>query len=117
MGSLQTTISDLTFSDQQGKDVTEVVLQELKEKCPHVLDMVASSKLFQTESRGSGTEAMASQYSAPFWGSLPLNNMLLKCCEEGKPFVDECPESPAATVLKSFAERLTKALPVEMGSS
>ena len=116
MGSLQTKLSDLAFSDGQGVDVTNEVLKELKEKCPHLLDMVATSKLFQTKAI-SGTENMAMQYSAPFWGSLPLDKSLLRCCEEGKSFVDECPESPAAKVLKQFAEKLTEALPVEMGTS
>lgn len=116
MGSLQTKLSDLTFSDGQGMDATDAVLKELKEKCPHLLGMIATTKLFQTKTI-SGTESMANQYSAPFWGSLPLDKSLLSCCEEGKSFVDECPESPAAKVLKGFAEKLTKALPVEMGTN
>jgi len=117
MGSLQTTLSQLTFANGQGEDQTESVLKELKEKCPHLLDLVATSNLFQTESGSSGTKNMATQYSVPYWGSLPLNNSLLKCCEEGKAFAEECPDVPAAKVLKSFADKLTKALPVEMGTN
>ena len=122
MGSIQTSLSQMTFLDQEGKDSTESVLQELKEKCPHILDMVATSDLFRTNSSSSstedstsGSEIMAQQYSVPFWGKLPCDSKLLKCCEEGKSFVEACPNSPAAKIMNQFAERLVKALPVEMG--
>lgn len=116
MGSLQTTLANLTFADKEGADVTESVLAELKEKCPHLLEMVATSKLFQTDSGSSGTQKMADQFDVPFWGSLPLDNKLLKACEEGKAFVESNPESPAAKMLSGFVEKLTTKLPVEMGS-
>lgn len=116
MGSMQTSLSQMTFLDKEGKDSTNSVLQELKEKCPHVLDMVATTNLFRTSSE-SGSEKMAQQYSVPFWGNLPCDSELLKCCEEGKSFVEECPNSPAAKIMNGFAERLVKALPVEMGEN
>lgn len=114
MGSLQTAISQLTFMDDEGVDKTESVLKELKEKCPHLLDMVATSNLFQTEPGSSGTMKMATQYNVEYWGSLPLSNKLLKCCEEGKAFIEECPDVPAAKILKGFVDRITKACPVDM---
>ena len=125
MGSLQTTLSKLTFLDREsGVDKTEFVLKELQEKCPHLLDMVATTDLFRINSNKltsnggglSGAELMAEQYSVPFWGSLPLDADLLKCCDEGKSVVDVCPEAIVSKTLKSFTERLTKALPVEMGN-
>ncbi|CAB9529980.1 Cytosolic Fe-S cluster assembly factor [Seminavis robusta] len=121
MGSLQTTISKLTFRDpKSGDDKTEDVLKQLQEKCPELLDMVASADLFRVvdnnpQSTKKGAEQMAEQYNVPFWGSLPLDTDLLKCCEQGKPVVEECPNSIASKTLTGFVQRLTKALPVEMG--
>ena len=60
---------------------------------------------------------MAEQYQIPFWGSLPLDSLLLQCCEEGKCFVDAHPTAPAAQALTEFAARITKAFPVEMGQA
>ena len=99
--------------DRDGTDATEAVLKELKEKCPHILDMVTTSSLFKGNDQ-NGAQTMATQYSVPYWGTLPLDSVLLKCCEEGKAFVDVCPESPVAKILTGFANRLTKALPVEL---
>ena len=113
MGFIHTSLSQMTFLDQQGKDATENVLKELNEKCPHIMDMVATSNLFRTNSE-SGAEKMATQYSVSYWGNLPLDNALLKCCEEGKAFVDVCPTSPVAKILTGFADRLVKTLPVNM---
>lgn len=114
MGSFHTSLEQMTFLDEKGTDTTATVLKELKEKCPHLLDMVATSKLFQTKKQ-NGAEAMAAQYSVPYWGNLPLDAKLLESCEEGKAFVDACPTSPAAKILKGFANRLVKTLPVDMG--
>jgi len=114
MGSFQSSLSAMSFFDKEGKDETESVMKELKEKCPHVLDMFATSRLFQGNAQ-NGTQDMAAQYSVPYWGTLPLDSALLKACEEGKAFVTACPSSPAAKILTGFAERLTKGLPVDMG--
>jgi hypothetical protein len=121
MGSLQTTLSKLTFLDASGDDKTEFVIKELQEKCPHLLDMVATTDLFRVKNSDKptngglkGAELMAEQYSVPYWGSLPLDADLLKCCEEGKSVVDVCPESIVSKTLTNFSERLTKALPVDM---
>jgi NUBPL iron-transfer P-loop NTPase len=124
MGSLQTTLSKLTFLDESGDDKTEFVIKELQEKCPHLLNMVATTDLFRIKNNDKttnggglkGAELMAQQYSVPYWGSLPLDADLLKCCEEGKSVVDVFPESIVSKTLTSFSERLTKALPVDMES-
>jgi hypothetical protein len=114
MGSFQTPISMMQFYDRQGSDATESVIKELKEKCPQILEMVGECSLFKTT--GQGALGMATQYNVPFWGNLPLDSALLKSCEEGKAFVDACPNLPAAKTLTDFASRLTKACPVDMSS-
>lgn len=115
MGSFQSTLSKMSFFDKDGKDETENIMKELKEKCPQVLDMFATSDLFQGN-LASGAQDMATQHSIPYWGKLPLDTELLKACEEGKAFVQVAPASPAAKIMNGFAERITKGLPVDMGS-
>lgn len=56
---------------------------------------------------------MAEQYGVPYWGELPMDSDLLKACDEGKCFVDTCPESLAAKALNGFVDRIVKSLPVE----
>ena len=114
MGSMQTSLSEMKYIDSQGHDATERVLKELKEKCPSLLDVVATSPLFRTNDH-SGAADMATHYSVPYWGNLPLDNTLLKCCEKGECFVDKYPASPVAKIMNGFAERLVKKLPVDMG--
>ena len=113
MGSFQTPVSKLRFFDPKGVDSTEAVLKEIKEKCPQLMEMYATSDLFQTKG-GGGAMKMAELFNVPFWGNLPLDSALLNACEAGKCFVEECPESPVAKILNDFAGRLTTALPVDM---
>jgi Mrp family chromosome partitioning ATPase len=111
MSSLQMNVSNLEFLQKDGTVVTERILADLQEKCPEVLDLIASCDVFSTS--GTGPEGMAKQYDVPYWGKLPLDPDLLKCCENGTPFVEEHPESLAAKVIDSFVDRIVACLPVE----
>lgn len=55
----------------------------------------------QTESQifpptTGGAKKMASDMGVPFLGRLPLDPRIGKCCDEGKSFLREVPDSPAA---------------------
>ena len=39
---------------------------------------------------------MALDMGVPFLGRLPLDPRIAKCCDEGKSFLSEVPDSPAA---------------------
>lgn len=110
MSSYQIKVTDLTFL-KDGKDETAKILASLQEKCPEVLDMVAASNIFPMT--GSGAKGMAEQYGVPYWGQLPMDPDLLKACDEGKSFVEQCPDSLAAKALNSYVDRIIKNLPVE----
>jgi len=117
MGTLETKLDQLRFvSKENGKDDTERVLQLLREKCPEVLDdYTVTSDLFTVNP--GGTEQMANAYQCEFWGSLPLDPLLLKACEEGQCFVEQAasdPNNKAAVTLKDFCKRLTTVCPVDM---
>jgi Mrp family chromosome partitioning ATPase len=113
MGSFQTPLSTMNFISKTGEDCTEKVLNDLKEKCPEVLEMMASTTLFSMS--GEGAKGMAAEFDIPYWGNLPLDSNLLKCCEEGQCFIDAYPTNFAAQVMKGFAQRLSKELTVDMG--
>lgn len=111
MDKFQTKLSELTFTGTNQEDCTSDMLNLLKEKCPEVLDMVVSAKVFAAS--GEGPKGMAEQYNVPYWGSLPLDPDLLQCCETGKCFVDAFPDSSTAQALNSIADKLTDTLPVD----
>ena len=53
-----------------------------------------------------GGEKMASDFGIPFLGRLPLDPRIGKCCDEGKSFLTEVPESPATIAYKNIIERI-----------
>ena len=112
MSSYETKLDRLQFTDKEGADCTDSVMETLKEKCPEVLDCMVTSKLF-SDSYG-GAEKMCTDYGVPIWGRLPLDPDLLKACEDGKAFVEAEPKAPAAVAFHAFSKKLNKALPVDM---
>ena len=78
--------------------------------CPEALEVLVQADIFPTT--GGGPQAMAEQYQVPYWGILPLDPNLLLSCEQGKVFVEEYPNSPAARALKGFCDRITSQLKV-----
>lgn len=121
MSGLQIRVSDLSFHREgtnlsengasSASDCTSDVLSLLREKCPEVLSMVASTEVFPTY--GGGPKGMAEKFNVPYLGKLPLDTNLLKACEEGTSFVDKYPSSPATFPLNGIVDKLILALPVE----
>lgn len=42
---------------------------------------------------------MSDELNVEFLGSLPLDPLLARCCDKGKDFLTECPDSPAVKAL------------------
>lgn len=59
---------------------------------------------------GPGGEVTARQLAIPFLGPVPFDPRLARAADQGRPHVDEHPESPAAGALRAIAERLVEAL-------
>jgi ATP-binding protein involved in chromosome partitioning len=59
---------------------------------------------------GPGGSATARQLGMPFLGPVPFDPRLARAADQGRPHVEEHPESPAALALRSIAERLVQAL-------
>lgn len=88
-------------------DVTEKVLECLREKAPELLDLVAISEVF--DSSGGGAAKMCTEMDVPFLGKVPLDPQLCKAAEEGRScFVDQkCWVS--APALKTIIKNLLSA--------
>lgn len=53
-----------------------------------------------------GASKMASESGAPFLGSLPLDPRLAQCCDEGKSFLEEMPDSPATAAFLGIVRQV-----------
>lgn len=95
-----------TGTDEQ-IDVTEKVLECMREKAPELLDLFAISEVF--DSSGGGAAKMCTEMDVPFLGKVPLDPQLCKAAEEGRScFVDQkCWVS--APALKSIVKNLLAA--------
>ena len=112
MGKYTTTIDTLQFlKKEDGSDMTQDTLAKLKQVCPEIFDATVCANIFPAT--GGGPKAMAQSYQVPYWGMLPMDPKLLECCEHGKTFVDENPDTLAAKALTGFCERITSQLKVD----
>lgn len=48
---------------------------------------------------------MAEEMNVEFLGSIPLDPLLARCCDEGKNVFTEMPESPTIVALKKIVSR------------
>ncbi|XP_015184908.1 PREDICTED: cytosolic Fe-S cluster assembly factor NUBP1 homolog [Polistes dominula] len=53
-----------------------------------------------------GGRAMAADLNIDFLGSLPLDPLIARCCDEGKNFLTDIPESPTILVLKDIVKKI-----------
>ena len=51
-----------------------------------------------------GGEAMAKAFNVPFLGRLPLDEKMTKSCEEGVSFLEEYPDSVAASAFSQIVQ-------------
>lgn len=57
-----------------------------------------------------GAAALCEELDLPFLGSLPLDPQLAKACDEGKLFLREHPDSPAAVACRDIVQKLSTVL-------
>ncbi|XP_037522998.1 cytosolic Fe-S cluster assembly factor nubp1 [Rhipicephalus sanguineus] len=57
-----------------------------------------------------GAAALCEELDLPFLGSLPLDPQLAKACDEGKLFLREHPDSPAAVASRDIVQKLSTVL-------
>lgn len=54
-----------------------------------------------------GAKKMCEELDVPFLGSLPLDPKVARCCDEGKNFFEEVPDSPVVKALEEIVKKLT----------
>ncbi|XP_050587128.1 cytosolic Fe-S cluster assembly factor NUBP1 homolog isoform X2 [Bombus affinis] len=69
--------------------------------CPNCKNSV---EIFPALTGGGYT--MAKELNIEFLGSLPLDPLLAKCCDEGKNFLTELPESPTILTLQTIVQKI-----------
>lgn len=53
-----------------------------------------------------GARKMALELNVPFLGSIPLDPLLARSCDEGKNLLQDIPDSPASTAFSSVLKGL-----------
>ncbi|CAH0475245.1 unnamed protein product [Peronospora belbahrii] len=108
MSSIQQLLSDVKFVSGDGIDQTEMFIKLLQEKAPELLQHSVQMEVFPA-SNGGG-EAMANKFNVPFLGRLPLDNKMTDACEEGVSFLDEYPDSVAATAFNKIVQDIVASI-------
>ena len=72
--------------------------------CPNCKDSV---EIFPA-STGGGGRGMAKDLDVDFLGSLPLDPRLARCCDEGKDFLTQVPESPTVLALRNIVQKIAE---------
>ncbi|KAK8687136.1 hypothetical protein V6N13_085968 [Hibiscus sabdariffa] len=85
-------------------DLTEKVIEFMREKAPEMLDLIAASEVF--DSSGGGAAKMCTEMGVPFLGKVPLDPQLCKAAEEGKSCFAEQKCRTSAPALKNIVEKL-----------
>eukprot|EP00128_Syssomonas_multiformis_P001349 Colp12_sorted_trinity150504_noHs@18531 len=96
---------EISFCRKVGVKILGVVENMAAFVCPNCKK---ESEIFPPTSGGAA--ALCAELTLPFLGRIPLDPRIARCCDEGKSFVEEHPESPAATAYKSVVEGIRKQL-------
>ncbi|KYN37954.1 Cytochrome c oxidase assembly protein COX11, mitochondrial [Trachymyrmex septentrionalis] len=65
-----------------------------------------SAEIFPALSGGART--MSNELNVEFLGSIPLDPLLARCCDEGKNFLTEMPDSPTVNVLNEICKSIIR---------
>ncbi|KAL0331890.1 UNVERIFIED_CONTAM: Glyceraldehyde-3-phosphate dehydrogenase, cytosolic [Sesamum calycinum] len=90
------------------KDMTQWVIEYMKEKAPEMLNLVAVSEVF--DSSAGGGAKMCKDMGVPFLGKIPLDPQLCKAAEEGRSCFDDSKCRVSAPALKAIIEKLLSQL-------
>ena len=108
MSGLCQPVTDFRFTKVteagEQEDVTEWVIEYMREKAPEMLNLVACSEVFDS-SRG-GAAKMCREMDVPFLGKVPLDPQLCKAAEEGRSCFADTKCGPSAAALKKIIEKL-----------
>lgn len=108
MSGLLQPLSNLKFKnikdDGKEEDVTQSVLEELRQHVPHLQSLYAFSEVFYA--LGGGAEKMAKDMKVPFLGRVPLDPELSRAAEEGRSCFTDASCGSSAPFLNRIIEKI-----------
>ncbi|XP_011450987.3 cytosolic Fe-S cluster assembly factor NUBP1 homolog [Crassostrea angulata] len=94
---------EITFCRKVDLPIIGVVENMSSFVCPKCK---VSTQIFPASTGGG--QKMAEDMNVPFLGSLPLDPRIGKCCDEGKSFLTEVPDSPATQAYKQIMSKIVE---------
>ncbi|XP_049874650.1 cytosolic Fe-S cluster assembly factor NUBP1 homolog [Pectinophora gossypiella] len=95
---------EIQFCHKVGVKVIGVVENMSLFVCPNCQ---TRSEIFPATTGGAA--AMCAELDVPLLGSLPLDPVLARCCDDGRDFIHELPHSPAVQALRSILDKIIAA--------
>lgn len=92
---------EVNFCKKVGLPIIGVVENMSSFVCPKCTTV---SQIFPATT--GGARKMCQDMDIPFLGAIPLDPRLARACDEGKSFLSEFPESPAATAYRGIIEQI-----------
>lgn len=92
---------EITFCKKVGVPIIGVIENMSGFVCPKCK---TESRIFPPTTGGART--MAAEMGVPFLGALPLDPRIGKCCDEGKSFLTEIPDSPASVAYRDILAKI-----------
>ena len=74
-----------------------------------------NSEIFKAS--GAGPRGMAEKYSVPFLGALPIDPLLLACCEKGEAYVVKHAGSPGAVAFQGVVDAVRRGVEASASAS
>lgn len=108
MSGLCQSLSEFKFlsvsENGEQKDMTKSFITYMREKAPEMLNLVASTDVF--DSSAGGGAKMCKEMGVPFLGKVPLDPQLGKAAEEGRSCFTDSTCRTSAPALKAIIDKL-----------
>lgn len=106
--SLQYPDSNIKLLNSNGLDVTNEMLEKIKNSCPELLDCLIKAPLFTPASGEveNTPSSMASKFNVPYLGRLPMDPNMMAACEKGESFLELFPTSIASVPFSNIVDKL-----------
>jgi len=109
MNAIDQSKNKIRLLSSSSSDITEEMLNKIKQFCPELLDCTISAPLFTTPDDNNvkhGPEQMAQKFNVPYLGKLPMDPNMMLACEKGESFLETFPTSAASEPFKEITKKI-----------